>query len=237
MKEVSPKILRGGPNDNSMGAANNNALVASVIVSIVNLYIMVGTLVLRLSGFQVSWRSNSNRDDERQRLIRYDRRHPDEIFENGFRNVRNTTVSQYAWDLSRFCMGFYEPTQSPFLSTSRTSRVPEGWMEWYPDPHSNSNLTGVVYVYEIFAPGGIDINATFGAMSLRPEEDEVVFVGGIRREFIRSATEYVIAGGVFGIGRYFHNPRYRYVPELNLPPHHIPEHAEVILWRPPNNPN
>lgn len=223
------------PNSNSIEAAANFVLLV-VAANLIN------EMIFRQTQFRgslhprpIMWRENTNRNDERQRLIRYDRRGPNIIFQYGF-NTRNTLIpATYSWDLERYVLGVYDWRITPYVSTSRSTQNPNStWNEWtagaltiHLDPGQS------LYVYEIFAPGGIEINQTFGTTT---SIDEITFVGGIRREFIRSARELQIVtdaqGRRFTIVRYYHNPRFRYVPELNLPPSQIPKDVEVVLWKP-----
>lgn len=64
---------------------------------------------------------------------------------------------------------------SVFVSTTRS--------DWGPRYRAR------LFRYDIFAPGGIDVNPTLGAHQY-DNQNEVAFVGGIRREFIYGALEY-----------------------------------------------
>ncbi|MDX3065817.1 hypothetical protein PV518_27160, partial [Streptomyces sp. ND04-05B] len=59
--------------------------------------------------------------------------------------------------------------------------------------------------YDIQAPGGIDVNATLGLASPFPDQEEVLFPGGIGRGFIRGAQpmEYGVP-----VGPYVANPHF-----------------------------
>ncbi|MYS26331.1 lonely Cys domain-containing protein, partial [Streptomyces sp. SID7804] len=57
--------------------------------------------------------------------------------------------------------------------------------------------------YDVEAPGGIDVNATLGLASPFPDQEEVLFPGGIDRRFIRGVQPLV--GGV-PVGPYVPNP-------------------------------
>ncbi|WP_179892520.1 scabin-related ADP-ribosyltransferase [Streptomyces sp. rh34] len=59
--------------------------------------------------------------------------------------------------------------------------------------------------YDIDAPGGIDVNATLGLASPFPDQEEVLFPGGVGRRYIRGAQP--MAYGV-PVGPYVVNPHY-----------------------------
>ncbi|GGK29382.1 hypothetical protein GCM10011583_71660 [Streptomyces camponoticapitis] len=66
-------------------------------------------------------------------------------------------------------------TESAFVSTTTKEK---------PVPYNGQD-----YMYEIDAPGGIDINGTFGNNSPHPNEDEIAFPGGIDLKYIKGAWE------------------------------------------------
>lgn len=203
---ISQTIARG-PNQNSFDAT------ATLMFLVISGWI-IETLIRTITGgdqqIQISWRSNSNRNDERQRLVRYDLRHPNEIFENGFVVRSYLELHRYNWNIFTYALGIFNPAETPFVSTALTRlRADNLWEGWMPSPGSYRMMDrDRLYVYEIFAPGGIDLNQSLGYASPFPEQNEVTFVGGIRREFIRSATEFtLIDGGTrYAVTRYFHNP-------------------------------
>ncbi len=126
--------------------------------------------------------------DNEHRLLRWDRRPPNDIFLNGFiPRVTNQNLSP----VEDTHLLNYLRTNSPsiFVSTTR-ARYNNLGLEITPwTPHSANN--NIIYRYEIFAPGGIDINASFSRNhNPFPNEDEITFPGGIRPEFIRSTYEY-----------------------------------------------
>ncbi|MGG3789108.1 RICIN domain-containing protein, partial [Paenibacillus larvae] len=121
---------------------------------------------------------------ERQRLLRWDRRPPNEILVNGFiPQVINETPNLQDTDL----FGYVKSnTKSIFVSTTKTKyKNGKRYQPWSPRTRDN----GVIYQYEIFAPGGIDVNNSFGDRSPWSNQLEVAFPGGIRPEFIRSVRE------------------------------------------------
>ncbi|WP_230543806.1 lonely Cys domain-containing protein, partial [Streptomyces griseus] len=59
--------------------------------------------------------------------------------------------------------------------------------------------------YDIQAPGGIDVNATLGLASPFPDQEEVLFPGGIARRYIRGAQP-MMSG--MAVGPYVPNPHF-----------------------------
>ncbi|MEI4789247.1 RICIN domain-containing protein [Bacillus sp. FJAT-53060] len=156
---------------------------------VAGLYIARG-LALDLMDKAPFWRpteiqdlDGKNKLDTRQRLLRWDRRPPNQILRDGFiPQVIQEAPSVQETDLYRYVDS---NTPSIFVSTTKT-RYKDGKRQqpWTP----RSSARGIVYQYEIFAPGGIDVNV-FGDQSPWPNQIEVAFPGGIRPEFIRSVRE------------------------------------------------
>ncbi|HEV7935321.1 MAG TPA: hypothetical protein VGP70_23785, partial [Actinomadura sp.] len=114
----------------------------------------------------VSWRTD---DDV---LYRWDRRHPDELPPEGF-VPRGKSFSQLS--LRSYQLGGVEHEEG-WVSTSRSDVFRPDWV-------------GLAYRYVIQAPGGIDLAATLGRDAY-PSFQEVIFAGGIRREFIVKAQRF-----------------------------------------------
>ncbi|OAA33269.1 hypothetical protein AAL_00734 [Moelleriella libera RCEF 2490] len=164
-------------------------------------------------------------------LSRWDSRPPQVIFEEGFQ-PKLTPADMDAFrqldDLGVHLHRYVnEQTSSIFVSTSRPISQDGKHVDvWHP-----SKIKGR-YRYEIFAYGGVDVAATFGrhADIYYPEQQEVTFIGGVRRELIRSATEYDQYGRVVSITYNTHfNPIFNGVqaPRLtDLPP--IPKATDTI---------
>jgi hypothetical protein len=120
-------------------------------------------------------------------LVRTDRRHPDEIFTEGFqpKDPKGNNDLQVHVD---------QALPGNLVSTSR-------------------DLEGVgryPWKYDIDAPGGIDINATatrYGNVEPNWPENEIAFPGGIAPGNIRGAQQYDTFDEP--IGSYVHNPNYR----------------------------
>ncbi|KAG8793443.1 hypothetical protein FRC12_002739 [Ceratobasidium sp. 428] len=131
-----------------------------------------------------------------ERLIRWDNRHPDEIFSEGFRPHVTPTdqdgITQENADLGAFVD---RNVPSIFVATARYYAHPDGGhgTRWIPRARAN------MFEYEIFAPGGIDVNLSLGRSNAFANQREVTFPGGIRPEFIRTARQYDRAGRVVAI--------------------------------------
>ncbi|KAM7486056.1 hypothetical protein LguiA_002065 [Lonicera macranthoides] len=93
----------------------------------------------------------------------------------------------YRWDDQRHANGGGAPGDispvngSVFVSTTRLTN-------WRPSVTTDM----ILYRYEIFAPGGIDAVLTLREHNDYPNQQEIVFVGGIDRQYIRSARPYVV---------------------------------------------
>ena len=171
------------------------------------------------------WRNSRDSADERELLLRHDSRSPDSIFHEGFR-PRNDLQSPYnfVWNLQNYAAGRYRNRDNPYVSTTRPTVDAQGRIvqQWTPN-----SFYATTYVYEIFAPGGIDINASLGNGSPYPEQAEIAFPGGIRREFIRSVRVY----GDRGMGELVEiitNPHFQ--GQSNLPEITIPDGVKVRSW-------
>ncbi|KAK2598202.1 hypothetical protein QQS21_005679 [Conoideocrella luteorostrata] len=124
-------------------------------------------------------------------LSRWDSRPPSVIFQDGFQPheapmsiEKFRKMDDFQLSLHRFVN---DQPQSIFVSTTRPVSSKEGKAEiWRPNTISGK------YRYEIFAYGGIDVLATFERQAeiFYPEQHEITFIGGIRPELIRTATEY-----------------------------------------------
>ncbi|KAK5998524.1 NAD--DNA ADP-ribosyltransferase [Cladobotryum mycophilum] len=171
----------------------------------------------------VTWRPDTLRDfrsvqvpSSAQRLVRWDGRHPSDIFRGGF-EPRGDDDSQY--NLAEYVRN-NQP--SPFVSTARCFSQNNCLMRWRPfqTPFAR-NRAG--FEYEVFAYGGIDVNECLGRHQYQGQ-NEILFPGGIRREFIRSALEYDGSGNYV---RYWINEQFD--PSANGPnhsplPYHLPNH-------------
>lgn len=125
-------------------------------------------------------------EDRSQRLIRWDLRPPNHIFQHGFYPwVSDSFVDFHDTNLYDYVE---DGTPNIYVSTTRTLYNREGQPleTWVPNERNTTHF----YEYEIYAPGGIDINATLGERSPFPDQQEIAFPGGIDRRFIRSVRQY-----------------------------------------------
>lgn len=193
------------------------------------------------NGRPIEWRTDTVTDFRghpipagAERLIRWDDRHPDQIFQHGF-------VPQYAPPEGDALPDQYlnletyvgQNTQSIFVSTARYYNQDGRNQRWTPRNIANR------FEYEVFAYGGIDINLSLGHAHQYSNQREVAFPGGIRPEFIRTAREYnsegritrIWANGGFntqanGAGN---SPELRQLPDPVCGPN-----VPVLYWTGPN---
>lgn len=123
-------------------------------------------------------------------LYRFDDRPPEEVFVDDFepKDPNNMDLYNYV-DKNK---------ESGFVSTTT---------EEHPKP-----FYGQDYVYEIDAPGGIDVNGTFGKNSPHPNENEIAFPGGIDSKYIKGAWKLNPDGsrsGEFIENEYYEPPEER----------------------------
>jgi hypothetical protein len=120
-----------------------------------------------------------------ERVVRWDTRVPDEVFKHG---LRPRYQPQEGEDLAHanVDLGSYLDSHphSIFVGTVRFHSVNGRNVRW--KPHDIKNH----FEYEIFAYGGIDVSSTLGDDHQHGHRKEIVFPGGIRSEFIRTAREY-----------------------------------------------
>ncbi|KAG6828576.1 hypothetical protein H0H92_007506 [Tricholoma furcatifolium] len=147
-------------------------------------------------------------------LVRWDDRHPDIVFKDGFVPRANPPQGQLRYGIVDLWRYVVYHDLAIFVSTTRTQRVGTAVERWAPN-----NLTSL-FEYTIHVYGGIEVNATLGDHKF-VHQDEISFPGGIRREFIYSARQYDATGKVVRvwINRQFDllaNGRYE-VPLFRLP--------------------
>lgn len=132
---------------------------------------------------------------EAETLWRWDSTHPSEIFTNGFRprQVRDNLQC----NATTMNLQVYVNQNTPSIFVSTTHSVRSNGYFWTPRNRQNT------FRYEIYAPGGIDVNLSLGNQNQYSEQNEIAFPGGIRREFILSAREYDSNGRIV---RHYVNP-------------------------------
>ncbi|MDT0472922.1 enterotoxin A family protein [Streptomyces sp. DSM 41014] len=114
-------------------------------------------------------------------LYRSDTRDPSVIFNQGFQPKNPAGADLWNYVLTN------QPAQ--YVSTTTSDHL-----NWGPQ-----------YVYDIRAPGGIDINATYGSHSPYPDQQEIAFPGGIKPEYIKGVWQMNPDGTH---GQYLPNPNY-----------------------------
>jgi hypothetical protein len=129
-----------------------------------------------------------------ERLVRWDRRSPNDIFATGFEPI--VTPQSYGEFLalpdSAVNVATYVDTNvdSIFVSAARFYSMDGRATRWTPRNLAN------IFEYEIFAPGGIDVNLSMGRFHRYWNQREVLFPGGIRPAYIRTAREYDAQGRI-----------------------------------------
>ncbi|MGW1892562.1 scabin-related ADP-ribosyltransferase [Streptomyces sp. NPDC002004] len=126
----------------------------------------------------VTWR------ESHEQLYRNDTRPPSVIFNQGF-----APQDPYNPDLDSYVN---KSEHSAFVGTTNNEAFASKW--------------GAKYVYDIDAPGGIDINQTFGPDSPFSHEDEIAFPGGVRPEYIKGVWEVKPDGS---LGKYTANKNFK----------------------------
>ncbi|KAG8737308.1 hypothetical protein FRC10_008366 [Ceratobasidium sp. 414] len=146
------------------------------------------------SGRAIEWRTDSVHDFRglrvpaaAERLVRWDRRHPDVVFTEGFQPhvapADEASLVQANADLGAYVDNNVE---SVFVGTARYYRNPDTNRPTRWVPRNIANM----FEYEVFANGGIDVNLSLGTSNRFFNQHEIAFPGGIRPEFIRTARQY-----------------------------------------------
>ena len=155
------------------------------------------------ASYTVHWRARTVQDQrrtnhpeisaEREWLWRWDRAHPRVIFQHGFLPRVDILRVAAAGPTAPTNLRSYVANNiaSVFVSTTRRN--------WAPRSRGNT------FRYDIFAPGGIDVNPTLG-QHIYENQMEIAFVGGIRTEYIYGAVELDGRGNQI---RYHRNFLYR----------------------------
>ncbi|GLT35339.1 hypothetical protein SLA2020_098030 [Shorea laevis] len=135
----------------------------------------------------IIYRSGEEDQDVRRNVYRWDLTPYQEVFTNGFQARReNNTPSDIYFNLNHYVHNAGRPLDSTrpathaFVSTTLNS-------SWRPRPALQEGQPMRAYRYEINAPGGIWVSQTLGDLYRYPRQDEVCFIGGIARQYIRSA--------------------------------------------------
>lgn len=151
--------------------------------------IITGLTLYNTEGPRILYRDPENEQDIIEAVYRWDGRPYQEIFQTGFR-PRPPNDPEYVEDyynLERFVNSAGSPADetlaetSVFVSTTRST-------SWRPTVTASC----ILYRYEIFAPGGIDAVLTLRDRNDYPNQQEISFAGGIGRQYIRTAREYLV---------------------------------------------
>ncbi|XVF06649.1 hypothetical protein REPUB_Repub06bG0068300 [Reevesia pubescens] len=142
-------------------------------------------IIYRSSGDDRNTTRESDRErDIRTHVFRWDTAHYQQVFQNGFRVRRQDhTPDEVFFDLYHYVQHSGRPldgtrfTTHAFVSTTINSG-------WRPPVETNEFLC---YRYEIYAPGGIDVEQTLGLDYQYSGQQEICFVQGIAPQYIRSA--------------------------------------------------
>lgn len=135
-----------------------------------------------------SWRRDPERD-VRHRLMRWAVHPPEQIFRTGFVPVadlsilrsENTDGIRSVTNLKNYVAN---NITSVFVSTTAEQSNHEIYQFRNPRP----------YGYEIFAPGGLDVNLELGRHKFQ-RQNEIAFFGGIRTEFIMGVVKINVRNG------------------------------------------
>ncbi|MGW0890085.1 scabin-related ADP-ribosyltransferase [Saccharopolyspora sp. NPDC002578] len=141
------------------------------------------------------WRT----DDEM--LYREDDRDYEAVFRSGLVPWEDSALPA-SLDTHQTTIGL----RTSFVSFSRSKAFSAEWGDhrWNDDYDVNRRESDRIQVFEIDAPGGIDLVASLNRYAM-PMQQEVVFPGGVRPEYIRGVELRHDDGRI----EYVHNPAYR----------------------------
>lgn len=199
-------------------------------------------------GLTLYWRADTITDfrDERTptaavRLVRWDQLHPSIAFASGFSALQNDpTNASTNYSLSAAKL---DKTASPFVFATScfADRDSQEITRWKPFAYETLARRASLFEYEVYAYGGLLVDRSFplqlGGATSNLRKGDVAFLGGIRQQFIRSATEYDESGrlvrywinGNFDIGaNYWANSHKPAV--TSLPPHLFPPDLPRVVW-------
>ena len=168
----------------------------------------------------ITWRSQGP-GVEQQWLVRWDNRHaPRDVFRNGFVPRVSFSHAYQQNELQALDLRTYVASNTDSIFVSTAQRRPDGRF-WTPRATANN------YRYDIFAPGGIDVNPTLGHHKYE-NQNELAFPGGIHTRYIFGAVQFDEHRRQYRYhlnpnyeGAPPHRPRYCPIPHVfytNLPP-------------------
>ncbi|KAG6550501.1 hypothetical protein Mapa_007975 [Marchantia paleacea] len=125
-----------------------------------------------------------------ERLVRWDTRHPSDIFRDGLPPRLSPDDGNLPLEAASLANYVIHNAPTIFVGTTRFRRAGDRTARWMPKEVANH------FEYEIFAHGGIVVNGPRDSDRQSHNQYEIVFPGGIRPEFIRTALEYDASGNV-----------------------------------------
>ncbi|XP_027364777.1 uncharacterized protein LOC113871883 [Abrus precatorius] len=139
---------------------------------------------------EIHYRSSDREEDVTRHVFRWAREPYQQIFENGFRARPQEGVPDSTYyNVEDYVHNGGRPAQEG--RTQRHAFVGTTLDSSYRPPLDPNEQEARVYRYEIYAPGGIWIAATIGEKYQFPGQDEISFVAGIARQYIRSAQLFI----------------------------------------------
>ncbi|KAG8762260.1 hypothetical protein FRC12_009115, partial [Ceratobasidium sp. 428] len=136
------------------------------------------------SGRAIEWRTDTVNDFRgvnvpaaAERLVRWDSRHPNVVFNEGFQpHVAPGDEAGLVRDNADLGTYVDQNVESVFVGTARYYSHPETGRPTRWVPRNVANM----FEYEVFAAGGIDVNLSLGTGNQFFNQREVAFPGGIR---------------------------------------------------------
>lgn len=135
---------------------------------------------------RVVYRSSYNEEDILQHVFRWSSLPPEQVFQHGFQaDAQGNTPDNIYYNIHEYVYNAGQPMNPhrnnfAFVSTTLSSAYV---------PQTRAYLDRMVYRYEIYAPGGVWVAQTLVNYGY-PAQDEVIFVRGIDRQYIRSAQRF-----------------------------------------------
>ncbi|KAK9692390.1 hypothetical protein RND81_09G261100 [Saponaria officinalis] len=141
----------------------------------------------------IEYRDSTNEYDLTHHVFRWDSTGYEQIFREGFVVRRqDNTPDNIFYNLDHYVhyggrpLGNDRPANYTFVSTTLDS----GWCPSIKHESGSQPTIKEVWRYEIYAPGGIWVAETLGDRYKFPAQDEVCYVAGIARQYVRSAQRF-----------------------------------------------
>ncbi|XP_027364780.1 uncharacterized protein LOC113871888 [Abrus precatorius] len=133
---------------------------------------------------------HENRGDVTRHVFRWAPEPYEEIFENGFQaRLQEGVPHSIYFNVENYVHNGGRPAQRG--RSQRHAFVGTTLDSGYRPPLDPEEQETRRYRYEIYAPGGIWIAETLGEQYQFPGQDEIAFVAGIARQYIRSAQLFI----------------------------------------------